>query len=149
VQSVLRRGASVHDHQHPQLHGDIEDDRSQTRQARERHLGNIDKRQGGEPQQRRKHPKIGVGFAVVGKRLEIDRFAVDGDLAVQQVNEHVVETAAAAISAAKCQSDDIQPARCGAPSPTLVHRPGSDIKEGPKRLGDANTGFRREGSSNR
>jgi len=92
AQSVLRRQAFVYDQQHPQLHGDIEDDRGQARQARERDLGNVDKRQDGEPQQRWKHPKIGVGFAVVRKRLEIDRFAVDGDLAAQQVNQHVVES---------------------------------------------------------
>ena len=42
----------MYDQQHPQLHGDIDDDRGQTRQARERDLGNVDKRQGGEPQQR-------------------------------------------------------------------------------------------------
>jgi hypothetical protein len=39
----------------------------------------------------RKHPEIGVDFAVARKRFEIDRLTIDSKFAMKQMNQHVVK----------------------------------------------------------
>jgi len=81
----------VDEEQHPQLQRDIEDNRGQARQAGELSPGDLAKRQSRIPQQRRKHPKIGISFAIAGKHFKTDRVVVNGKVATEQVDQHVVE----------------------------------------------------------
>ncbi len=63
------RQTVLDDQQHPQLQCNEDDHGSEAGQAREFRLRYIGERHCDEPQQRRKHPKIGVGFAVACERF--------------------------------------------------------------------------------